>query len=295
MRNQGNLGTTVYSFDQLIEQQEEHIEFLERQTKQIFSIEGALEKKMYGIGTGELVVVAAPPAMGKRAFALYLISKLSPPTSESAIGIRYFSLEHSAADLFRLILSNHTGYNRSKLAKMMTDPTENERLNTIYTNLKSKHHFVIDEDRFADFLDLALRMKHDQFMHQNKIVIIDYLQLLGQCRNSILETNLCLKQLKLIAEEFQIIIILLSEISRSIETKKDRIPVLTNLLELGQFDQYADKIFMLHRPGYYGFGKTDDELFSPQLMKVFGFNKTNHTNFSVKMHYEWLVNRVVDL
>lgn len=293
-RNQGDKGATIYTLPHLINlYQQDELNRTKLFPKCYNSFE-SLKDKIYGFSSGELVVVAAPPAMGKRPFVLSLITNLEEDCSENKVRIRYFSLENTAETLFRHILTNFTGKPLHKLEDELLK-TQGE-INFLVTigNLM-KQYILIDEERFEDYLDLVARIRHDQLFQKSDVFVIDYLQLLGECKNSVRETDLCLKALKKIAEEFDVLIIIISRISRSIEKRKKRIPTLSDLCELGKFDLYAKYILMLHRPEYYGFVNDKRGNSQAGLMVIYGWRMDLGKKFKLRMRFQWECNRVIDL
>jgi replicative DNA helicase len=293
-RNQGDKGATIYSLPHLIKLYQQDELNRTKLYRNYYNTIESLKEKMYGFSSGELVVVAAPPAMGKRPFVLSLITNLNEESSDDKVRIRYFSLEHTAETLFKHILINFTGKPLYKLEKELLEARGEMNFLATIGNLM-KQHILIDEEKFEDYLDLTARIRHDQLFQKSDVFVIDYLQLLGQCKDSVRETDLCLKALKRIAEEFDVLIIIISRISRSIEKRKKRIPALSDLCELGKFDHYANHILMLHRPEYYGFVQDKKGRFQGGIIKVYGWRMDQQKKFKVKMRFQWECNRVVNI
>jgi replicative DNA helicase len=292
-RNQGDQGATVYSLTHLINlNQQSDGKPLELYPTYYNSFE-SLNEKNYGFCSSDLIVVAAPPAMGKRPFVLSLILNLVIEDSEENLRIRYFTMEHSAQMLYKHILTSFTGKPLYKIETELHDSLgELNFLGTITSLMKQR--ILVDEEKFDNFLDLIARIRHDQLFQKSEVFVIDYLQLMIRCKDAVHETNLCLKALKLIAEELNIMIIVLSRVSRSIQKRKKRIPALSDLCELGKFDRYANQILLLYRPEYYGFVQDKKGRSQSGLMKVYGWRKDQQKKFKVKMRFQWECNRVVD-
>jgi replicative DNA helicase len=293
-RNQGDKGATIYTLPHLINLYNQDEANRTKLYPKFYSTLESLKNEMYGFSSGELVVVAAPPAMGKRPFVISLIMNLSEEESERAVGIRYFSMEHTAQTVFKHLLTNYTGKPLYKLEKELGDASGEINFLATISGLMQQR-IVVDEERFEDYLDLVARIRHDQLFQKSEVFVLDYLQLLGKCRNSVRETNLCIKALKGIAKEFDVLIIVLTRISRSIEKRKKRIPALSDLCEQGKFDHYANHIFMLHRPEYYGFIEDKKGRSQGGIMKVYGWRMDQQKKFKVKMRFQWECNRVIDL
>lgn len=289
--NQGDKGSTVYTLPHLIKlYQEDELNRIKLHPKFYKTFE-SLENEMFGFSSGELVVIAAPPAMGKRAFALSLILNLKDHNSEVPLRIRYFSLEQSAQTFFRHLLINFTGKPLHKIEdELLTSRGELNFLSTISGLLKQ--HVLVDEEKFEDYQDLVSRIRHDQLFQKSEVYVIDKLQLLGKCKNSVRETNLCLKALNRLAKEYDVLIILLSRVSKTIYKRKKRIPTLSDLRDLGDFERFSDKILMLHRPEYYGFVEDKKGRSQAGIMKIYGWRMDHKKKFKVKMRFQWDCNRV---
>jgi replicative DNA helicase len=293
-RNQGDKGATIYTVSHLINLYQQDEVNKTKLYPKFYTTLDSLKNKMYGFSSGELVVLAAPPAMGKRPFVFSLIMHLKEEGSDHSVGIRYFSLEHTAQTVFKYLLTNYTGKPLYKIEDELSEVKgEINFLSTISGLMQQR--IVVDEEKFEDYLNLVARIRHDQLFQKSEVFVLDYLQLLGKCRNSVRETNLCLKALKRIAEEFDVLIIVLTRISRSIEKRKKRIPALSDLCELGKFDHYANHIFMLHRPEYYGFVEDKRGRSQAGILKVYGWRMDQQKKFKVKMRFQWECNRVIDL
>lgn len=293
-RNQGDLGASVYTVSKLLalyegdkkEQSTLYSEFMQTGFKDLDQEIGAFEK-------GNLVVIAAPPAMGKRPFVLSLINNMNDSVKETTPSIRYFSLELNAQRLIKFMITNVTGIPLRQFAENMGEAGSDLGMYALLNEIINRN-VLIDEERFEDFLDLISSIRHDQQVHKSEVFVIDYLQLLGQCKNSKRETNLCLKALKRLAEEYEVLIIILSRISRAIEKDKDRKPALRYLNELGDFKKYAKYILLLHRPEYYGFLTNKKGKSQAGLLYVHGFRTDQQRKFKVRMRIEPAYIRVLD-
>jgi replicative DNA helicase len=190
--------------------------------------------------------------MGKTAFVLNLTENI---LKQYKLPVIFFSLEMSKEQLIYRLLSNETGISQTRL-----------KLGNLYKEdwyeLKksiqeySQFPFFIDDQPNLTTLNIRSRIKKILF-EQNKIglIIIDYLQLLlsskSKSENRVQEISQITRTLKNIAKEFQIPIIALSQLSRNVESRVNKRPVLSDLRESGSIEQDADLVLMLYRESYY--------------------------------------------
>jgi replicative DNA helicase len=132
--------------------------------------------------------------------------------------------------------------------------------------IMSKLPFFIDDTADLSIQDIRSKIKTIIF-EQNKIglIIIDYLQLMSNSKlkteNRVQELSQITRSLKIIAREFNIPIIALSQLSRNVENRVDKKPILSDLRESGSIEQDADLVLMLYRSKYYNLKQTEDSFF----------------------------------
>ena len=241
-----------------------------------------LDYYIRGFQKGELVVIGASQAMGKRPFTLSMISQISCDKNQK---IRYFSLDMKAKEIVEILLMIHTEKSRTAINEVHSDDKKNLQFLKRAEELQAKN-LIIDEEVFPDYIDLIERIRHDQLFEKSSIFVIDYIQLLGECKSSKKEMNLCLKAFKNLAVELDCVIIILSRISKSIEKSKTRKPQLSYLNELGKFEEYADFIGLLHRPEY--FGQLEEKGQSMAGIMFMYIKKSRGKNLNCKIQFEFM-------
>lgn len=217
-----------------------------------------LDRITNGFQRGDLIILAARPAMGKTAFALNLALNASFYNS-GAIAI--FSLEMPAEQLMKRILSAKSSVEGNKLRSGYLSNDEFNRINEAANELMAGKLFVDDSSniRIADIYSKCRKLKSE---HGLDLVVIDYLQLIsGSSKrgsdNRQQEISEISRSLKGLAREMECPVIALSQLSRSVESRPDKHPMLSDLRESGAIEQDADIVMFLYREEYYSKEKDD--------------------------------------
>ena len=216
-----------------------------------------LDEDFGGLSLGELVVIGGRPAMGKSQFVINLASNICDKES-----ILFFSFDLTPTTLTSRILSNRTGIAVSKLIRNQLIESDVNLIKMAAKQLENSKLFVSDigVSNINETIDI---IKEHVELHHTKIVVIDYLQLLGMGKyNSGREAeigHIC-RVLKMCAKELNICIVLLSQLSRAVEVRgSSKKPQLSDLRDSGSIEQIADKVWLLYRPEYYMIDELDDD------------------------------------
>jgi len=190
--------------------------------------------------------------MGKTAFILNITENI---LKKYKVPILFFSLEMSKEQLIYRLLSNETGIGQTRLKIGNLYKEDWHELKESIQNY-SRLPFFIDDQANLTTQDIRSKIKKILF-EQNKIglIVIDYLQLLLNSKlkseNRVQELSQITRALKNLAKEFQIPVIALSQLSRNVENRINKRPVLSDLRESGSIEQDADLVLMLYRESYY--------------------------------------------
>ena len=210
----------------------------------------ALDKKTTGFNEGDLVIIAARPAMGKTALVLNMALK----NVERGKGVIFFSLEMPAEQLMLRMLAAKTSIPLQNLRKGDMDDKEWSILSAAFDDLNSKKLFV-DDGGSININQLRARVRKLAQNEANniKLVIIDYLQLMQGTGNKDRhqEVSDISRGLKMLAREMKIPIIALSQLNRGLENRPDKRPMLSDLRESGAIEQDADIIMFVYRDDVY--------------------------------------------
>ena len=206
-----------------------------------------------GLQKSDLILVAARPAMGKTAFTLNIAQNVTMLYDKT---VAFFSLEMGKEQLVGRILSSVAGVSSEKLRRANMDPADWEKVIAAADRM-SKSKLFIDDTPGLTVQDMRSKLRRLKVEHGLDLVIVDYIQLM-QGRNSgkgsenrQQEVSEISRNLKLIAREFNVPLIALSQLSRSVESRPDKRPVLSDLRESGSLEQDADIVIFLYRDKYY--------------------------------------------
>ena len=222
----------------------------------------SLEPKLSGISSGfydldsitqgfqnsDLIILAGRPSIGKTALSLNIIANI---IKTSKLPVLFFSLEMSKEQIMYRLLSMETDISSMRLKSGTLYQNDWIKLNKII-NIISKFPLFIDDTFNLSIQDIRTKIKTIIF-EQNKLglVIIDYIQLMqnskSKLENRTQELSQITRSLKTIAREFNIPIIGLSQLSRNVETRIDKKPILSDLRESGSIEQDADLVLLLYK------------------------------------------------
>ncbi len=210
----------------------------------------ALDRRTTGFNAGDLIIIAARPAMGKTALVLNMALK----NVEQGKGVIFFSLEMPAEQLMLRMLSAKTSIPLQNLRKGDLDDQQWTNLSGAFDDLNTKKLFV-DDGGSVNINQLRARVRKLAQNESNniKLVIIDYLQLMQGTGNKDRhqEVSDISRGLKMLAREMKIPIIALSQLNRGLENRPDKRPMLSDLRESGAIEQDADIIMFVYRDDVY--------------------------------------------
>ncbi|MRI84059.1 MAG: replicative DNA helicase [Nitratiruptor sp.] len=208
-----------------------------------------LDVKTAGFNPGDLIIIAARPSMGKTAFSL----NIAQAVLDQGKGVAIFSLEMPAEQLMMRMLSAKSSISLQRLRTgNLTDQEWDivSRLSDYYAG----RSLFIDDEGSINIHQLRAKLRKLKSQHPDvELAIIDYLQLMsgsgGKDRH--LEISEISRNLKLLARELQMPIVALSQLNRSLESRPDKRPMLSDLRESGAIEQDADLILFVYRDDVY--------------------------------------------
>jgi len=209
-----------------------------------------LDKLTSGFQKGDLIILAARPSVGKTAFALNIAYNVSYK-SEEAVAV--FSLEMPAEQLIQRIICAAGSLNAESLRSGSILKENNERYYAAAEKVGKCNLYIDDTPgiRVGEIAAKCRRLKREQGL---KMIVIDYLQLISGSANSResrqQEVSDISRQLKMIARELEVPVLALSQLSRSVEKRDNKRPVLSDLRESGAIEQDADIVSFIHREDY---------------------------------------------
>ncbi len=224
-----------------------------------------LDRILGGLHRSDLLILAGRPSMGKTALATNLAYKACQslvkeakeknldPKEAGSVG--FFSLEMSAEQLSTRLLSSSSQLNSSSIFNGKISAEEFSHLVRVSNELAAMP-FFIDDTPALTISGLRTRARRLKRMHNLKLLIVDYLQLVRGSNvraqdGRVQEVSEITQGLKAIAKELDIPVIALSQLSRQVESRPDKRPQLSDLRESGSIEQDADVVMFIYREEYY--------------------------------------------
>jgi len=210
-----------------------------------------LDRMTAGFQRSDFIIVAARPSVGKTAFALNIAQNVATKTDEN---VAIFSLEMSAQQLVMRMLCAEGNINAQNLRTGRLTPEDWGKLTMAMGSLSNAGIYIDDTPsiRVSDIRAKCRRLKQERGLG---MVVIDYLQLIqgsGRNReNRQQEVSEISRSLKALARELEVPVIALSQLSRSVEQRQDKRPMMSDIRESGSIEQDADIVAFLYRDDYY--------------------------------------------
>jgi replicative DNA helicase len=225
-----------------------------------------LNNKTGGLHHSDLIIIAGRPGMGKTALATNIAFNAAQrwmqdmedgidPKKSSGAAVAFFSLEMSSDQLATRILSEQSGISSENLRMGKITQNEFNRLANASIDLQTLPLFI-DDTAGLTIATLHSRARRMKRQHNIGMIVVDYLQLLrGTHRNAgenrVQEISEISRGLKNIAKDLNVPVIALSQLSRAVEQRDDKRPLLSDLRESGSIEQDADIVMFVYREEYY--------------------------------------------
>ncbi|MFB6365810.1 replicative DNA helicase [Paenibacillus elgii] len=209
-----------------------------------------LDKMTSGFQRSDLIIVAARPSVGKTAFALNIAQNVGVREKET---VAIFSLEMGAAQLVQRMICAEANVDAGRMRTGFLEPDDWEKLTMAIGSLSEANIYIDDSPSVtvADIRAKCRRLKKEKGLG---MILIDYLQLIhgrGKGDNRQQEVSEISRTLKQIARELDVPVIALSQLSRGVEQRQDKRPMMSDLRESGSIEQDADIVAFLYRDDYY--------------------------------------------
>lgn len=239
-----------------------------------------LDNIITGLRPGTLTILAARPAMGKTALALNIIADVA---IRRQIPSAIFSLEMTATELATRIISAQARVDSSCIKKgVLSDAQWDSIMNSIEKMHDSP--LFIDDGSGITISTLRDRARRLQMQRGIKFIVVDYLQLLTsgskRVQNREQEVADIARGLKNLSKELSVPVLALAQLNRSVESRADKHPFLSDLRESGSIEQDADNILFIHRPAYY-----DKSLGEDNVAEIMIAKQRNGATGSVNLHW----------
>lgn len=209
-----------------------------------------LDRRLNGLSAGDLLIVAGRPGMGKTSFAMNIAEHVAL-TDGQPVGV--FSMEMGADQLAMRILASYCRMDQSALRSGKIADHEWDWLAQASRTIRAAPLFI-DETPALSPLDLRARARRMKRRHGLSLLVVDYIQLMqvpGTRENRTNEISEISRSLKAIAKELDVPVIALSQLSREVEKRENKRPVMSDLRESGSIEQDADIVLFIYRDAYY--------------------------------------------
>ena len=222
----------------------------------------SLDYILKGFKNSELIILAARPAMGKTSLATSIAYNVADYCKQSEEGgVAFFSLEMSLEQISIRLMTAHEPTSNSQMLKTGRTGEASQISDIFFQKIKDNMAqlqsmpLYIDETPAISISNIRTKAKRMKNKHNISLIVVDYLQLVkGSDRyrgNRVQEVSEITQGLKNIAKELNIPVIALSQLSRSVESRENNRPQLSDLRESGSIEQDADVVMMLYREAYY--------------------------------------------
>lgn len=260
---QGKSNSSLVKIDNVIIETYDHLVQISGSDKDQFlglsSGFSGLDAYTSGLNKSDLIMVAARPGMGKTSFALNIATNVALKSGKE---VAVFSLEMSNEQLVSRVLSSESRLKNEKF-KTGEFSTEDWVKLASTADLISRTNIYLDDTAGITIAEMKAKLRR---MKDLGLVVIDYLQLMssgGRNENRVQEISKMTRNLKILAKELNVPVILLSQLSRAAEQRTDHKPMLSDLRDSGSIEQDADIVLFLYRESYY-----DNEVENQNMAKI---------------------------
>lgn len=252
-----------------------------------------LDRMTSGFQKSDLIIVGARPSVGKTAFALNIGANAAVTLKKTAEAVAIFSLEMSEKQLVNRMLCAEGNIDASRFRTGRLHESDWEKV-TMATSHLSDLPIIIDDTPSITVSEIRSKCRKIKREQGLGLILIDYLQLVtgrgkaGDSRND--EVGYISRTLKLIARELECPVIALSQLSRGVEQRQDKRPMLSDLRDSGSIEQDADIISFLYRDDYY-----DKETEKKNIIEIIIAKQRNGPTGTVELAFLKQFNKFVNL
>ncbi|CAG37328.1 replicative DNA helicase [Desulfotalea psychrophila] len=233
-----------------------------------------LDKMTAGLQPSDLIILAARPSMGKTSFAMNIAQHAA---IVEKIGVAVFSLEMSKEQLVMRLLSSVGRIDSQRIRTGKLQPEDFEKLNRAVGMLTGAPIFI-DDTPSISVLEMRAKIRRLAAQHDIGLIVVDYLQLMrgrNATENRTQEISEISRSLKALAKEHKVPVIALSQLNRSLESRPDKRPMMSDLRESGAIEQDADVIAFIYRDEVYN--KSEDNPARGQAEIIIGKQRNGPT------------------
>ncbi len=209
-----------------------------------------IDRMLGGLQPSDLLIIAGRPGMGKTGF---ILSALKNAALIHKKHVAIFSLEMSNEQLVQRIIAQETGIDSTRLRSGKLSPDE-WLLFTQAIEVLTDTHIFLDDTPALTPLQLRTKCRRLHLEYKLDLIVVDYLQLMGgdmRTNNRVQEVSDISRNMKILARELNVPVLAAAQLSRAVEQRSDKRPVLSDLRESGSLEQDADIVMFIYRPEVY--------------------------------------------
>ena len=239
-----------------------------------------LDAVLNGLQKSDLLILAARPAMGKTAFALNIAQNVA---LRAKTPVAIFSLEMSKEQLVQRMLCSEAEIDSQRVKTGNMQSKDWEKLADAMNSF-AQAPIYIDDTSGSTITDIRAKCRRLKMQEKNLgLILIDYLQLMESSgrEDRMQQISAISRGLKILAKELDVPVIALSQLSRAVESRTDKRPMLSDLRESGSIEQDADIVMFIYRDEYYKKGEEDEEVVKAQNKGESEIIIAKHRNGSV--------------
>ena len=228
----------------------DRVDQLSRRDEEIYGVPTGLvdiDRLLGGLQKSDLLIIAGRPGMGKTGFLLSIAKNAAQKYKKH---VAFFSLEMSNEQLVQRLIAQETGIDSQRLRSGKLNEGE-WPLFTHAIEVLSDTHMYLDDTPAITPLQLRTKCRRLHLEYQLDLVLVDYLQLMSsdmRTDNRVQEVSFISRSLKVLARELNVPVMAAAQLSRAVEQRADKKPVLSDLRESGSLEQDADIVMFIHRP-----------------------------------------------
>jgi replicative DNA helicase len=250
-----------------------------------------IDRLTSGFQAGNLVIVAARPSMGKSAFGLGIAANLAVRLGTP---VAIFTLEMSKAEVTQRLMCSEAKVESQRLRTGRLAPEDWPRLTAACDKL-AKAPLFVDDTGSVTMMEIRSKARRLKSKHPELgLIVIDYLQLMTSgttAENRVQEVSQISRNLKLLARDLDIPILAMSQLSRAVEQRHDKRPILSDLRESGSIEQDADLVAFLYRDDYYNGEESEQQ----GIAEVIVSKHRNGPTDTVKLAFQKRYTKFADL
>jgi replicative DNA helicase len=245
-----------------------------------------LDRILLGLQPSSLTIVGARPSMGKTSFALGMLTHVGMSLRQPAL---LFSLEMSHLELSQRLLASEARVDAQRMRTGQLSDTDWQKVSQALTRLSAATIFI-DDNPHLTVMDIRARARRVRKQHgELGVVVVDYLQLMSsrsRAENRQVEVAEMSRGLKILARELKCPVVALSQLSRGLEQRADKRPMLSDLRESGSLEQDADVVLFLYREeAYDSDAPVDKKGLAEVLVAKHRNGPTGHANLAFLSKY----------